>query len=390
MRPLRIIVSGFLGLLPAGGVAWDYVQYPLGFKALGHDVFYIEDTGLWPIYQTDQAEPGKANARYLERLMRSFDMADRWAYRDEATGTWYGLSEAKARHVQATADVYVNVSCANVLRDEYLGVPVRILLDSDPMFTQIQIDSNIGLTEGAGGLARDIPAYTHLFTFGENVGGPDCLVPTCGLNWIPTRQPILLEFWANEDSPAVPSATTVMNWTAAGDIAYADRTWGQKRHEWPLIRELPSSYPDVRFCVAVGQTSGEAFPEIQAKESGWSVVDANSTVADWSDYRQFVLASSMEVSIAKQAYVAARTGWFSCRSACYLAAGRPVVVQDTGWTGIIQSEAGALGFETVEEATEAVGEVMGDWYRHSEAAKGVASDYFDSSKVLNALLEHVA
>ena len=383
---MRIVVSGFLGLFPAGGVAWDYIQYPLGFKALGHDVYYVEDTGLWPVFQVNQEDAGQANARYLDALMSSFGLQGKWAYRDEASGRWFGLDRARVARLLESADVFVNVSCANVLRDEYMSVPVRILVDSDPMFTQVQIIKGAGMTKGSGGLANDIPSYTHLFTFGENMGAEDCRVPDGGLAWIPTRQPVALDLWENDRQPSSMSATTVMNWSVTGDIEFSGQSWGQKRRQWPIISGLPKALLSTDFRVAVGQTSGAPFPEAEARATGWSVLDASEAVPDWSSYREFVLASAVELSVAKHAYVAARTGWFSCRSACYLAASRPVVVEETGWSRTIPEGSGAIAFETEEQAVEALQRVVRDWQTHSSAARTLAMEHFDGRKVLSDML----
>src|SRR5258708_16114177 len=146
---MRVIVGGYLGLLPAGGVTWDYVQYPAGFAALGHETYYIEDTRLWPMYQTDpNSEDCSANVAHLASVMDAFRMSDRWAYRDEASGRCFGLSESTVRDLCRSADVFVNVSCSTFLRDEYRDIPVRVLIDSDPMFTQIQYATRAAFTTG--------------------------------------------------------------------------------------------------------------------------------------------------------------------------------------------------------------------------------------------------
>jgi hypothetical protein len=387
MDPLRIVVSGFIALLPAGGVAWDYIQYPLCLASLGHDVYYIEDTGLWPVYQLSQGDPGRVNAAYVASLMGAFGLTERWAFRDEARGVWYGKKAPEVTAILESADVFINLSCANVLRETYLRIPVRILVDTDPMFTQIQLEQHSGLTKGAGGLADDFVRYTHYFTFGENMSGPGCLVPGCGVEWHPTRQPVALDWWADAGSaPPDFVASTVMNWSATGEVRHDGRDWGQKSREWSLISDLPASLPHCRFKVAVGQTAGDPFPVARARESGWTVLDANAAVPDWSSSRAFVSGSSAELSIAKHAYVAARTGWFSCRSACYLAAGRPVVLQDTGWSGHIGAGEGVLAFSTAEEARDAMEQVASDWARHARAARAVAAEYFDGGTVLRTLL----
>ena len=194
---LRIVVGGYVGLLPAGGVTWDYVQYPAGFAALGHDVYYVEDTRLWPIYQPEGSDWGDASASvaHLRRVMDAFDLSSRWAYRDEASGRTYGMSEGKLKEVCRTADVFVNVSCSTYMRDEYRRIPARALIDSDPMFTQIQYLSQQMFTPGEPGLRDLVDAHNFHFTCGEKVGADDCRMPGCRIDWRPTRQPVCLQHW---------------------------------------------------------------------------------------------------------------------------------------------------------------------------------------------------
>src|SRR5918993_2774638 len=233
MKTLRIIVGGFIGLMPAGGVTWDYVQYPVGFSLLGHDVYYIEDTRLYPIYQKPGSnwDDASASVQHLQMVMDYFGLKDKWAYRDEASKKCFGLTEQKIKEVCSTADVFINISCSTFLRDEYLKIPARILIDSDPMFTQIQYNSQQMFTPGKpGGLQQMLKAHNYLFTFGENIGADNCLIPDCNLAWHTTRQPVCLNYWkvSPPTNTGTASFTTLMNWTAAKTLVYKGETWGQK------------------------------------------------------------------------------------------------------------------------------------------------------------------
>lgn len=394
---LRIVVGGYVGLLPAGGVTWDYVQYPAGLAALGHDVYYVEDTRLWPIYQPSGSDWGDASASvaHLRRVMDAFDLSSRWAYRDEASGRTFGMSEEKIKEVCRTADVFINVSCSTYMRDEYRAIPVRALIDSDPMFTQIQYLSQQMFTPGEPALRDLVDAHNFHFTFGENVRGDDCRMPDCDINWRPTRQPVCLPHWRATAPPAVaaneisrPAYTTLMNWTAAPPLHHAGETWGQKDVEFRRFIELPDLAPGVALAVAVGQTggAGEPFPASESLAAGWRVLDPRDCAPDWRSYRSFIESSRGEFSVAKETYVKGRTGWFSCRSACYLAAGRPVVTQDTGWSKHLPEGVGLLAFDDVEGAARALRRVESDPARHSRAARAVAEEHFDSARVLTSLL----
>lgn len=392
MSKLRIIVGGFLGLLPAGGITWDYVQYPVGFAALGHDVFYIEDTRLWSIYQTEDSDWADCSASiaHLARVMESFGMAERWAYRDEASGKCFGLSEERVQEICRTADLFVNISCSTFLRDEYKRIPARAVIDSDPMFTQIQYVSQAMFTPGEPGIRQVLEGHTHHFTFGENVGADDCRMPESEFHWRPTRQPVCLDYWrASPISEAIDAPfTTLMNWTAAPPLHFENETWGQKNIEFHRFFGLPKHVPEVRLAVAVGQTGGAGtpFPLAEAEREGWQVLDPATHAPDWLKYQEFIAASRGEFSVAKETYVKARTGWFSCRSACYLAAGRPVVTQDTGWAKYLPTGCGLFAFDDEESAAHALRRVAADADEHSRGARSIAEEHFDSNRVLGKML----
>lgn len=391
---LRIVVGSHLGLVPAGGLTWDYVQYPAGLAALGHDVYYVEDTRMWPIYQPEGSDWGDASAsvEYLRGVMDDFGLSSRWAYRDEASGRTFGMSEEQIKEICRTADLFVNVSCSTYMRDEYREIPARVLIDTDPMFTQIQYLSRQMFTPGEPGLRDLVDAHNFHFTFGENIGRDDCRMPHCGIDWRPTRQPICMPHWPTSALPSLGNGTaytTLMNWTAAKPLHYKGETWGQKDVEFRRFIDLPGLTPDVPLAVAVGQTggAGEPFPGEAARAAGWRVLDPQIHAPDWRSYRSFIERSHGEFSIAKETYVKGRTGWFSGRSACYLATGRPVVTQDTGWSMYLPVGEGLFAFDDAEAAAGALECIESDPARHSRAARAVAEEYFDSSRVLASLLE---
>ncbi|HYX81755.1 MAG TPA: hypothetical protein VE714_05135, partial [Gemmatimonadales bacterium] len=332
-----------------------------------------------------------ANVAHLGAVMDAFGLAGRWAYRDEVSGRCFGLAEREVRDVCRGADVFVNLSCSTFMRDEYRAIPVRVLIDTDPMFTQIQYVTQTAFTSGKPGLRDLVEAHSHLFTFGEQVGEPECRIPACGREWRPTRQPICLDYWRVTELPprAEAAYTTVMNWSAAPPLQYDGELWGQKNVEFLRIMALPSHLPHIRLAVAVGQTMGVPFPQDEARARGWTVLQAEQCVPNWSTYRDFIERSLGEFSVAKQTYVRGRTGWFSCRSACYLASGRPVVAQDTGWTRYLPSGRGLLAFENAATAAEALACVDADLSKHARAARRLAAEHFASEVVLGELLREV-
>jgi hypothetical protein len=396
MDKLRIVIGGFLGIMPAGGVTWDYIQYPLGFYLLNHDVYYIEDTRLYPIYQ----KPGSnwtdcsACVDHLQRVMNYFGMKDRWAYRDEASHKCFGMSETAINEICRTADLFINISCSTFMRDEYKRIPRRVLIDSDPMFTQIQYISNQLFTPGESGLKQMIDAHNYLFSFGENINSADCLIPTGDLHWYTTRQPVCIDKW-NSIAPVDNNAwlfTTLMNWTAGKKLVYNNMEWGQKDIEFGKLEELPRYVKHAQFAMVISKTGGteNTFPQKKLERLGWKILDPEKQAGDWESYQQFISQSLAEFSVAKETYVKARTGWFSCRSACYLAAGRPVITQDTGWSKFISTGNGLFAFSDINEAVDAIQQVMSNKQYHSKAARELAEEYFNSDKVLNSLLQKIA
>ena len=396
MEKLRIIVGGFIGCFPAGGVTWDYMQYPLGLSQLGHEVYYIEDTRLYPVYHNQAVnwDDCSSTVEHLNAVMNYFGFKDHWAYRDEASGKYYGLSERAFKEICSTADIFINLSCSTFMREEYKRIPKRILIDSDPMFTQIQYASKQMFTPGEPGLRQMIHDHNYLFTFGENIGSDDCLIPTHGMQWNITRQPVCMNQWSvKQPVQANPIMfSTIMNWTAGKKLIYNEQQWGQKDVEFEKIKSLPQQFNEVQFSMVVNKVD-EAEGDKQRREIerlGWKLLNPEIVANDWLSYRQFIEQSFGEFSVAKETYVKANTGWFSCRSACYLAAGRPVVTQDTGWSKFIPSGNGLFAFQTLEEAVVAVEMILKDKAYHIKAAREIAEEYFDSGKVLNHLLQKVA
>ena len=378
MEKLRVVVSGLLAQYPLGGVTWDYFQYVLGLHRMGMDVFYMEDTGLWPFNPEERgvAKGCEFNVRYLSELMGAFGLEDRWAYRFPWEDQWFGLGRAKRNEVVETADVFLNVS--GTLRDPsgFRGRGVLAYIDSDPVFTQVK------LARGQADFRGMVDAHDVHFSFGE---AHSEAVPDTGHRWRPTRQPVVLDAWTHEHEGR-DVFTTVMNWTSYKPIEYQGRQYGQKDMEFRRFMDLPAQVSPTRIELAVNDGKTARTPRELLQHKGWLVVDPNEVCADWMSYRSYLQHSRGEWSVAKHGYVEGRAGWFSCRSACYLAAGRPVVVQDTGFTQVLPTGSGLLAFQDPDEAAEALRAVEANYPRHSRAASEIADTYFEASGVLSRLL----
>jgi hypothetical protein len=389
MEKLRIIVGGYIGLYPTGGATWDYIQYPLGLKLMGHDVYYIEDTMLYPVYQEDGGKWDDASSiiQYLEETMKSFGFEDRWAYRDVATNECYGMPLTRVLEICRTADIFINISCSTSMRDEYFKIPRRVLIDSDPMFTQVTCFNEMnGNNETC--VKKLIETHNYLFSFGENIGNPDCLIPTFNLNWRTTRQPVCLDYWLKNDLQVRYGFTSVMNWSGRKRMIYNSESWGQKDIEFEKFMNIPGKCNDLRFDVVINAPLNpeSEFSIERLSLNGWNVFNPKKIVSDFKSYADFIKTSYAEFSVAKESYVKSKSGWFSCRSACYLAAGRPVIAQETGWSKFIPGGDGLFAFADRDTALASISSVAENWPRHSKAAIEMARNYFDSKIVLYEMI----
>jgi hypothetical protein len=378
---MRIVVTGLVGQYAFGGVAWDYLQYVEGFRQLGHDVYYLEDTEMWPYdpIQNTVSANCTYNVNYLSGVMEKLGLADRWIYRSAPDASYHGQAEEAAKEICATADLYLNVSGCGWLRPEYLAIPCKVFLDSDPMFTQV------ALVSGKQDVIDRLRAHDKHFTFAENIGAADCLIPPAGFDWIPTRQPVVLDWWETPTEPPRDVFTTVMNWVSYKSCEYNDETWGQKDVEFLKFVDLPNRTTQ-KFEIAMGMGPGMKRPTEMLQQKGWQIIEPAEHLPDPWTYREYLRHSKSEWSVAKEGYVKSRSGWFSCRSACYLALGRPCVLQDTGWSHVYPTGNGLFAYETMDEALTGIAAINHDYAAHSRAARQLAGQMFDARKVLTDLI----
>jgi hypothetical protein len=378
---MRIVVTGLVGQYAFGGVAWDYLQYVEGFRQLGHDVYYLEDTEMWPydpIKDTISAD-ASYNVDYLRGVMEKLGLANRWIYRSAPDASYHGHTEAAAKEICATADLYLNVSGCGWLRPEYLAIPCKVFLESDPMFTQV------ALASGKQDVIDRIRAHDRHFTFAENIGAANCRIPATGFDWIPTRQPIVLDWWELPAKPSRDVFTTVMNWVSYKSCEYDGETWGQKDVEFLKFVDLPGRTAQ-KFEIAMGMGPGMKRPTEMLQQKGWQIIEPAEHLPDPWTYREYLRRSKGEWSVAKEGYVKSRSGWFSCRSACYLALGRPCVLQDTGWSNCYPTGRGLFAYQTIDEALAGIEAVNADYAAHSHAARQLAAQMFDARQVLANLI----
>jgi hypothetical protein len=384
---LRIIVAGGVGAMPFAGVAWQVLQYLEGFRRLGHDVFYLEDTQRWPydpIADTvcDAAGPAVA---YVADLMGRCGLANRWAYRDVAGGLLHGCSEAELSRTLAAADILINLSGATVLREEQLRVPNRVYLETDPVLPQIEI------AQGRQFTIDFLAAHTHHFTYGQNFGASDCGVPIERFEYHPTRPPVILDWWREGKEIPVPTDrvfTTIANWRQRGkDIEWGGEllTWS-KHLEFERFLDLPSR---VHVPIELALATDDLAAIERLRTAGWRVRPARPLSQDIDAYRRYIRSSAGEFSVAKEQNIRLRSGWFSDRTACYLAAGLPAIVQDTAFDCALPTGDGLFAFGDLDDAQRAFESVLSDYPGQCAAARTIATDYLDAEKVLSDLVEQV-
>jgi hypothetical protein len=382
---MRAIVTGMIGTFPLGGVAWDYGQYAASLEALGFEVYYLEDTGLVGYVRNPETGQFEADgdycARYIAEALAGFSpaLADRWHFRTADDRT-YGLRPSDFADVLSEAAVFVNVSGGTMLREAYRSCRRKIFIDTDPGWNHFVIfprwDRMNRRERPMGFRSHDV-----FFTFAERFGADDCRLPDLGLTWHGTRHPVVMERW-EEPAPERGHYTTLMNWKPYHRPIRDGRVrYGAKEIEFTKVEALPRRVGAPLEVAVIGNA-----PRDKLRAFGWSVVDGDDASATTSAYHDYVSGSRGELSVAKNVYVGTRSGWFSGRSACYLAAGRPVIVQETGFSDRIPVGEGLLSFTTSDEAAAAIGSVEADYQKHRVRARELAKTYFDGPRVLAQLL----
>jgi hypothetical protein len=378
----RIIVTGILFWYPLAGVAYQFLHYLLGLRRLGYDVFYIEDSARW-IYDpvlNDLSPEASGNVSAVVPVLERHGFSERWAFRGAYPGgRCYGMSEQDILRLYREADGFLNVTGAQEMREEHMRLRRRVYVESDPFATQVKV------SQGDAGTIAALEAHHVHFTFGENIGTRDCLAPKDErFDWLPTRQPVDLALW--ESSPLGGEAySTITTWSNKDkNIVYrGDTYYWTKDREFERFLELPRRRPGVRFELAV-RVGGEVPARLAA--NGWGQIDSVDLSTDAGRYREYIQHSRAEFTVARDQYVRPRTGWFSDRSACYLAAGRPVITQETGFSKYIPSGNGLFGFQTMEDVLAAVDSIESDYRGHCRAAREIAAEYFAAEKVLAHLM----
>jgi hypothetical protein len=361
-----------------GGATWAVLQYLLGFRQLGHEVTFVEPITGKSLRPAGRTLEDSENAAYFRDTIRDFELADNAALVLAGTQRTIGLTYEELAHKARDADVLFNVS--GMLQDAALfeRIPRRVYVDLDPAFIQ--------LWQSVSKIDMHFSDHTHFVTVAQAIGSPECSVPTCGRDWLTTFQPVVLEQWPVAKSITHNALTTIGNWRGYGSIEHEGRFYGQKAHSLRNFFELPKLTTE-KFVLALGIHPDEKRDVQALRENSWELLDPIEWVGSPDRYREFIQGSKAEFGIAKSGYVVSQCGWFSDRSACYLASGRPVIAQQTGFSRFLPTGEGLFAFATVDEVLAAIEELNRDYPRHRRAARATAEQYFDSRQVLTRLLE---
>ena len=371
MHP-KAVVAGALAAKPgnAGG-AWERFSYAAGLRRLGFDVLFIEEMS---------GPPADSAVAWFDDCCRFFGF-DRGAALVDRGGWARGADRADLRRFIAAARVLLNLS-GNLTCPDLLDAAVTtVFVDVDPGFTQIW--------HADPATPYAVPRHDHYLTIGERIGSSGCPIPTGGLPWKPTRQPLLLDLWPETASAACRRFTTIASWRGpSGTLAFGGEAYGQKVHEFRRVIDLPSRVAGAAFEMALEIHAGDARDRDALLAAGWTLVGPAATVPTPAAFRDYVQSSDAEFSVAQGVYAHAASGWFSDRSTRYLASGKPVLVQDTGLTSI-PTGAGVVTFRTPDEAAAGAEQILRDYAVHARAARRIAEAHFDSDLVLRRLLADV-
>lgn len=385
-RPLKIVVCGYLVGFPMGGMAWMLGHWLLGLHRLGHQILLIEDAGQWtPAYNpvTHECGPDSEYGRgLLRRFLDHLGLSIPWAYRSGLERRTYGVSEQDIDAWCSSCDMFLNISGIVPLRESYMKARCKVLIDTDPVWTMVKG------SQVPADYAYYLAHEAH-FTYGWNLPTGATPVPLLDIDWKPILPPVVPDLWTPLETPG-GHWTTIGSWdTRDRDMELAGETYfWRKNLEYEKIIDLPGKVPaGERFELSYSGMQPEEVERYRSK--GWIISDALKTSLDFLDYRDMIRSSRGEFTVAKDLNIRIRSGWFSDRAACYLAAGRPVINQDTGFDACLPVGEGLFSWRTEEDILAAVAQVASDYPRHRAAALRIAREHLDAETVLAGMLREI-
>jgi hypothetical protein len=380
----KIIVLHFAGQMPLAGIAWQAAHYLVALEKLGYEAWYVEDHGTNPYDPRVESVVMSCdyNVACLKRAMEGLGLGERWAYRCGVDEVYHGHSRRRVGELYAEADALINLCGAHHLYERHLACPVRVLIDTDPGYQQINY------AKGDPAERAYLAAHTHFFSYGANLGQVGCPIPLADIDWRPTRPPVDVDLWPQPEGEP-PCFTSIASWDNRGkDIDYNGSTYLWSKHaNFLKFLDLPTRRPETCFHMAILPPDADIRREVEG--NSWHLVDPRPISADLESYRAFIAGSRGEFTVAKDIYARTNSGWFSDRAVCYLASGRPVVTMRTDCGRLYPMGEGLFDFDTHDEALAAIDAIAGNYRRHSRAARELAHAYFDGTQVVGDLLAEI-
>ncbi len=378
----KIIVFGIVFWYPLAGVTFQFLHYLIGLRKLGWDVYYVEDSARMIYdaatndYTYDWASTG--NVERLGAVLDAHGFAGQWAARCHYDYRIWGMTEAQLARVYREADAFLNITGGQEILPEHDRILRKIYVETDPVKTEILV------AQGNREMIATLDAHDTHFTYGENLGAPDCGVPLVRYKWLPTRQPVALDLWPWDNSPGT-AYTTVATWNnKANETVWQGEAYGwSKRPEFLKFLDLPTRRP-VPFEVAAGVPAED---RALFEPRGWRLIDSLAVSLEYQSYRRYLTNSRAEFTVAKDQNIRLRSGWFSDRSCCYLAAGRPVINQDTAFGNLLLTGIGLFSFRTSDDVLAAVDAIERDYDGNRRAARAIAEEYFAAERVMSSLCD---
>lgn len=382
----RIIVWGLLGAYPFGGMTWQVLHYLAAFKDLGFEVWYVEET-LARSYSARNFSPTRGfreNLNHIEKWMQWMGLENQWVYSPPTNPErYYGaLDQAGLKKLYREADAAFNICGAQELNDNNRQVKCRVYVETDPVQKQVL------LAEGQTKWISRFSAYDYLFSYAENIGKPDCEIPDSGFEWRTTRPPVYLQWWADSAPPKnTARITSIATWRHKGkDIRWNGQVWRWSKHHGFLEYIDIPKHSKLPIELAVGRVSPQ--DQLKLESNNWYLSDP-LLLSDPIIYRQYIQDSLAEFTVAKEQYVKPKTGWFSDRSVCYLAAARPVITMETGFSKFIPSGEGLFGYSSKEEVWSAIDAIHSDYRKQSARALEIAQEYFNATKIVSGIASEI-
>ncbi|HSU56976.1 MAG TPA: hypothetical protein VLT36_23235, partial [Candidatus Dormibacteraeota bacterium] len=384
-RPDKIVLLGFLSHFPVAGVAWQTIHYLVGFQKLGYEVYYVEAHGCTPskLMQSETDDGACRAAAYIEAIMRRVGLEHRWAYHSLYDSRYFGLSKVQLKEVYQSAALLINLHGSHLPTPDLAATGRLVYLETDP------VDVQIDLFHEKAETLEYLSPHCAFFTFGENLGNPDCLVPAPQrFHFLPTRQPVVMDYWEDHGRGASECFTTIGNWRQPWrEFTYKGEVYRwSKDLEFQKFLDLPSRAQGP-FELALSSFTEDDRRMLEGK--GWRIRPALEISSGLDIYRRYIAESRGEFTVAKEQNVRLRSGWFSERAATYLAAGRPVINQETAFSKGLPTGEGLFAFSSMDEALGAVEAINSDYERHRQAARKIAKEFFSHEVVLGRMLQNL-